>query len=421
MGKRRTAAKGTTKTSLVAGEAAEQTRAVYGEKFIPLILCAAGVLAYSNSLHAPFVFDDRFHIADNALVHQFWPWQILTHSSRPIVQLSLAWNYMLGGLDPWGYHVFNMVVHILAALVLYGVVGRTLSSSLLKAKFGRSAHWLAGLVAAIWLLHPIETQAVTYIVQRGESLMGLFYLLTLYCVIRHSESGRSRQADWWKAAAVVSCLVGMACKGGMTTAPIVVLLYDRAFLSRSWSGLMRRKGLYLGLAATWLVYPLVLANSPAEWKDTAGFGYTGVSWLQYARTQPAVILHYLRLTVWPDSLCLDYAWPVARTAGEIVPQSLVILGLLSATIWAWRRSPAIGFLGVWFFLILAPSSSFIPIADLAFEHRMYLSSAAVITLGVVGLYLLGQRFSGAGNVKLRVFGWVAASLVVATMASLTIG
>jgi tetratricopeptide (TPR) repeat protein len=389
-------------------------------KFIPAIIVAAGIVAYLNSLHAPFIFDDRWHIVENVRIRRLWPpGEILTHSSRPVVHLSLALNYALGGLNPWGYHAFNVGIHILAALILYGVLRRTFLSSPLRPRWGAAAPWLAGLTALIWLVHPLQTESVTYTIQRGESLMGLFYLLTLYSLIRLD--GSPLNAIAWKAAAVASCLLGMACKGVIATAPVVVLLYDRAFLSPSWRELVRRrKGLYAALAATWLVYPVLLAQAPAEWRESAGFGYVGPSPLVYAMTQPSVILHYLRLALWPDQLCLDYGWPPVRGIGEAWAPGVVIGGLLAASVWAWRRKPAGGFLGAWFFLILMPTSSFLPIADIAVEHRMYLPLAAVVVLGVVGMVLVGQRGPAKGPIRIPVYAWVAGSLIVVGMAALTV-
>src|SRR5262249_10339323 len=154
-------------------------------------IVALGVAAYLNSLRAPFIFDDRYHIVENLRIRQLWPpWEILAHSSRPVVHLSLALNYALGGLDPWGYHAFNIGVHVLAALVLYGSLRATFLSDSLRHRWARVATPLAGMIAAIWLAHPIQTESVTYTIQRGESLMGLFYLLTLYCVIRLHRSER---------------------------------------------------------------------------------------------------------------------------------------------------------------------------------------------------------------------------------------
>jgi protein O-mannosyl-transferase len=355
------------------------------EKFYPAFIVFAGIIAYYNSLRAPFIFDDRYHIVENARIRELWPLgQLLFHTSRPVVILSLALNYALGGLNPVGYHIFNLGVHILAALALYGIVRRTLV--LRTQPWRAAAPWLAVAIASIWMVHPIQTESVTYTIQRGESLTGLFYLFTLYCVIRVTESPKAI----WKGAAVASCLLGMGTKGGvMLTGPVLILLYDRIFVSRSWSEVARQRwGLYASLAATWLAYPLMLAAAPEEWKESAGFGYAGASPLQYAMTQPKVVLHYLRLSLWPDQLCLDYGWPVARGTGEILPFLIILGGIAAATLIVWRKRPALAFLGAWFFIVLMPTSSFVPIADVAVEHRMYLPLAAVIALIVTGLFLL---------------------------------
>ncbi len=390
-----------------------------------MLVVAAGLGAYSNSFHDVFVFDDRWHIVDNPHIRQLWPpWEILTHSSRPVVHLSLALNYALGALNPWGYHAFNLVIHLLAALVLYGVVHRTFLSEPLRSRWAGASAWLAAAVALIWVVHPLQTEAVTYVIQRGECLMGLFYLLTLYCAIR---SNGSPLARWWIAGAVLSCVLGIASKEVIATAPVVVLLYDRVFLARSWREVMQRRGmLYAGLAATLLLVPVLMANGPAEvpgWQPTAGFGYKGITPEDYLLTQGGVILHYLRLVFWPYPLCLDYGWgygwPVARTISEALPGLLIVGGLAAAAVWAWRRKPALAFVGAWFFIILAPTSSFVPIADLVFEHRMYLSLAAVIVLAVVFVYRLGERLLGARRQLRQVLGGVVTAAVVVPLAGLT--
>ena len=361
------------------------------QKFIPLLVVAAGLLAYQNSFTGPFIFDDLRLIPENPAIRHLWPvWTIVGHTSRPVVHLSLAVNYALGGLSPWGYHLFNLAIHILAALTLYGVVRRTCLLAKSPPTWREAASWLAVGIAVIWVVHPLQTESVTYIIQRGESLMGLFYLLTLYCVIR--SHGSSRRI-WWETGGVVSCALAMGCKPVAASAPVMVLLYERAFMAGSWRELLQRRWkMYAGLAATWLLLLLLLANGPGEWKESAGFGYRKITPIQYALTQPAVIVHYLRLTFWPRPLCLDYNWPAAQTAAEVWPGLITIGALLVVTVWAWRRRPALGFPAAWFFIILAPTSSFIPIADLAFEHRMYLPLAAVVVLGVMGVYdLVGRR------------------------------
>jgi protein O-mannosyl-transferase len=411
--KRRVARPSATKASAEIALQEKPSGAI-GAKWIPLIIGLFGVAAYYNSLHVPFIFDDRFHIVENIRIRQFWPpWPYLLHTSRPVVYLSLALNYALGGLDPLGYHAFNIAVHIAAALVLYGILRRTFLSSSLRLPFGASSGWAAGLTALIWLVHPIQTESVTYTIQRGESSMGLFYLLTVYCVIRASASARS---TLWYAAAVASCWLGLGCKGVILTAPVVVLLYDRVFLAQSWGKALRQRWqLYAALAASWLWYPLLLSQAPVEWKESAGFDYAGASPLQYASTQPGVILHYLQLVFWPDKLCLDYGWRAARTAGDVVPQLLIVGALLVAAAWAWRRGQqAVGFAGAWFFIILIPTSSFIPIADLAVEHRMYLSLAAVVALTVAGAFLLARRLGVPAMV------WAACGVIVLSLTVLTI-
>ncbi|HXA14671.1 MAG TPA: hypothetical protein VNW23_06045, partial [Opitutaceae bacterium] len=150
----------------------------------------AAFAAYHNSFSGPFVFDDLGSIPDNPTIRHFRPvWPVLSPSTpgvgvsgRPLLNLSFALNYAISGLNVWSYHALNLAVHILGGLVLFGVVRRTLLR--LGGKFEAGALPLALLAALIWTVHPVQTASVTYISQRAESLMGLCYLLTLYCFIR---------------------------------------------------------------------------------------------------------------------------------------------------------------------------------------------------------------------------------------------
>ncbi len=166
----------------------------FGTEGVCLILIlAAGLWAYSNSFSGVFVLDDVRAIVQNETIRSLTPIeQVLsppprsTVSGRPIANLSFAINYAISALDVRSYHVLNLLIHLACALTLFGVVRRTLQSSSLRASVGADATYVAAAVALIWVVHPLTTSAVAYVVQRVESLMSLFYLLTLYCAIRAS-------------------------------------------------------------------------------------------------------------------------------------------------------------------------------------------------------------------------------------------
>ena len=301
-------------------------------------LILAGLAAYSDSFHGPFIFDDATFL-DDPEAKTLWPiWPTLA-AQRPVVQFTLALCYSVGGPGELSYHIFNVAVHLLAALALFGIVRRTLTLPALKGRFDtKAATAIAFCAALLWLLHPLQTQAVTYIVQRSESLMGLFYLLTLYCFIR---SGSSPRQVRWHAAAVACCLLGMASKEVMVSAPLIVLLYDRIFFTGSFAETLRRRwGLYLALAATWLVLGRSVGEAVGAHAVSAGFNLPQATPFEYARSEFGIILHYLRLAFLPTGLCLDYDWPIANGIWDIVPGAVVVGGLLAATVWALTRRPA---------------------------------------------------------------------------------
>ena len=222
------------------------------------ILVAAGVAVYANSFAGVFLMDDA-SITDHAFL---WKYGSLREclfgsdfASRPLVGLSVLLNFSISGLNVWSYHAFNLIVHLLASVTLFGVLRRTFQTERLRQRFGAHATWLAFACALLWNVHPLQTGTVTYISQRAEGLMSLFYLLSLYCVIR---GFGSRAPRWWHVGAIGACVLGMGCKQVMVTAPVVILLYDCAFLSGSFRGALglgaerqgrSRRGLYLGLGA----------------------------------------------------------------------------------------------------------------------------------------------------------------------------
>ncbi len=355
-----------------------------------LTIVVGGWLAYSDSFGGPFIFDDG---ALESLVGMRK--QLMGHilaGTRPVVDLTFVLNYRLGGLDVGGFHKLNLAIHLLAALTLFGLARRTLELPAVARRFGeRDSTPVAFCIALLWAVHPLLTQSVTYITQRAESLMGLFFLLTLYCFIR---AASARRPGAWNAGAVAACALGMGCKQVMVAAPLVALVYDRCFIAGSFREALRRRwGLYLALAATWLLLARSALIAFEPHPITAGFALADISPIRYARNETGVILHYLRLAFWPSGLCLDYGWPITVSLWATAPSCIVMAMLLAATIWALVRKPMWGFLGAWFFLILAPTSSFKPIRDLAFEQRMYLPLAAVVALAVLAAHLLSERLA----------------------------
>jgi tetratricopeptide (TPR) repeat protein len=376
---------------------------------IPALLLVATTLVWAGSLEGTFVFDDRRILTEEALHTLESPRRILAGTSRPLLKFSLALNWAAGGSDPWGYHAVNLAIHALAGLALYGVLRRSLLAPKLAGRYAASAPWLAASAALLWLLHPLATQAVTYVIQRGESLAGLALATTLYGAIRVAEGERGLA---WGSAAVLACAAGMGTKEGMVVAPLLVWLHDRTFFAGSaLAALRRRWGLYAGLAATWSIPFFWIGAETLFAGEFARPDLPRPTPLEYARTQPAVVLHYLRLAFFPAPLCFDYAWRPAQTAGEIVPPLLAVGALLAAGVWLFWRGSGLGFLAVWFFGLLAPTSSFFPIQDLAVEHRMYLPLAAPITAAV----LLGDRaLAGVGRLR----PWLGGALVAAVAAAL---
>jgi len=431
------------------------------------VLVFAGLVAYHASFSSPFVFDDQPSIVDNPTLRRLWPlWSVffpprgsaLTVAGRPVVNFTLAVNHAISGTGVWSYHVFNLAMHLAAGLALFGIVRRTLLAPagrrLLGAEAGNgTAALLVGWTAALlWTLHPLQTEAVTYVVQRTESLMGCFYLLTLYCfvrgagittgvtgkadsgwrsIFRHGVHGdrtesteefpspqRDRGAQkhipsalWgenaWFILSVISCLLGMGCKEVMVSAPVIVLLYDRTFAAGSFGGAWRRRrGYYLGLAATWVPLALLVASTGGNRDGTAGFD-VGVPWHAYWLTQCEAVARYLGLALWPHPLVFEYGTFWVSRVAEIVPGALLAAALVGATAIALRRWPAAGFLGAWFLAILAPTSLVPGTIQMIVEHRMYLPLAALAALEAVALFrCVGRAGLPAALAAAAALGWL---------------
>ena len=353
-----------------------------------LVIAAAALAAYHNSFTVPFVFDDEPAILSNLSIRSLWrAWSPpvnggITVAGRPVLNFTLAVNYAISGTDPWSYHALNLLIHLAAGVVLFGVVRRTLLQPGLAPRFGPHAFEIALLGAVLWTVHPLQTESVTYVVQRAESLMGLFFLLTLWCFIRACEPGAARQ---WRWPALAACLAGMATKEVMAVAPLIVLLYDRTFVAGSFRSAWReRRGLHLALAATWLLLGWLVLGSG----DRGGSFDLGDlrTWWRYDLTQFVAVVRYLRLAVWPHPLVFDYGTFWIERLSAILPHVVIVTALLTATVVALVRRPVWGFLGSWFFVILAPSSVLPGTVQMIVEHRMYLPLAALAVIAAAAGY-----------------------------------
>ena len=152
----------------MSGKTARTGESPAAPRWLPAAIAAAGFAAYANSLSVPFHLDDVTWIQRNDEIRSLTdPARLLGATSRPILKLTLAMNYAVGGLDPRGFHAVNVVIHVLAALTLYGIVRRTLRSAGFRDRLGDAGPWLAAAIALLCMLHPLQTQAVTYVVQRG--------------------------------------------------------------------------------------------------------------------------------------------------------------------------------------------------------------------------------------------------------------
>jgi tetratricopeptide (TPR) repeat protein len=330
-------------------------------------IIAAAFVAYHNSLGGALVFDDIPAIRDNATVRTLWPPVAFAPprdtglGGRPLANFSFAISHALGGGDVRAHHAVNLLLHAGSALLLFGIVRRAL---------GRGRPGIALAAALLWVVHPLATGSVTYLSQRTELLMAFCWLLTLYCFARG-----------WLAASVIACAGGMMSKESMATAPLIVLLLDRTFVAGTFRAALRqRRVYYAGLAATWGILGYLLTTGLHQ--RSVGFGL-GVSAVDYALTECRAVLLYLKLAVWPAPLVFDYGRAYEANAVTTVLCASLVLLLLGWTVRAVFRGGAAGCALGCFFLLLAPSSSFVPVAETPIaENRAYLPLAVVIVAAV---------------------------------------
>ncbi len=362
----------------------EGLSAVHKNKWFNLL--AFGLIAlmilitYSNTFKASFHFDDNPAITDNPLIKRVTVDNIMwaLRTNRPVVNLSLMLNYQLSGLNVIGWHVFNIAVHIANASFVYMLILWTLDMPVFARKYAEKAKRMALFGALLFAVHPIQTEAVTYIISRTELLATFFYLATFLLFIQ----GVRKKKFAYYIAAFFTSLCSMASKEWAVTLPATLFLYDFLFLSagKMKTALSRWK-VYILIAVPWAVVANTLSAVITAPNASVGFNMEtkrGLTAWTYLLTSFNVLWTYIRLLFLPINQNIDYDYPVARTLFEF-PTLLSLIGhiaVVGTAFWLYKKKNwlLIPFGVAWFYITLSPVQSFVPILDVIFEHRLYLPS-----------------------------------------------
>jgi tetratricopeptide (TPR) repeat protein len=370
-------------------------------------LVALGIIAYSNSFDAPLVFDDLLTVQTNSAV-RFGEFNWNPLSGRALLFITFTLNFLWTGQDVWSYHLVNLFFHLINALLLFFVADHIFHKAIPSAGHGRAQAFVA---AGFFLLHPVQTESVTYISSRSELLSLLFYLAAFLFFIKWPE----RKVGFLVSLCVaVPFLLALSSKETAISLPAVIFLYDFLFLSgASLRPLLSRWRFYLPfllgtIGAAYYIGTVTLRASIGS--TLAGH----LSSFHYFLTELRVIVRYVYLTFIPVGLNLDYDFRPSTNPFEIrVVASFVFLAAIACLGWVLRKTqPVLSFAIFWFFLTLAPTSSFVPIIDLIFEHRMYLPLAGVCVAIPILLQVVARKLNDWFGVPFRPGVYAAVLLAV---------
>ena len=433
------------------GEKGRNRAAVIGRRFHVIALAAMVVLAgsiYGNALHAPFQFDDRENISKVRTFDHIRRAleQPTLYKHRLVPYVTLAVDYRLWGNSTFGYHLFNVIVHVLNAFLVYLIAIRVLacggtrkdregaaggedevcpagssshlgSLSLSGPRDEQSRHILGLMVGLLFLAHPLQTNAVTYIVQRMVALVTLFYLGSFYAFVRaHPVDGKTGALSkgLLLLVSVVSFCLALWSKEIAVTLPGMIVVYYVLFVMEN-----RRRALLKGvlhLAPVILLLGVIgysylyhqMGTLPA-WSEPSGGHDWGMKHSLY--TQVYVVVEYLKLLAFPlpRLMNVDHDIPVAQTFWQISTfgSALILIGVLLAGLWLVRRSKVMAFGIFWFFIALIPSSSVWPIWDRMVEYRTYLPGFGFHLVLGMAMYLIGGLVVAQTGARK---GWIWAPL-----------
>lgn len=362
-----------------------------------LALATVTVLAavpYWPSLGGDFVYDDPNAVSQSTLIRSLTPLRpFLQLSTRPLTDYTYAINYAIGGLSPRPFHVTGVLLHVGTSLLAYALAWLTLGLPSLAPRYGAARRAIAWAAAALFAVHPLASETVAYISSRSEGLVAMWYLLAVVAFVRAATAAPGR-AWRWVALTTLAAVAGAASKETAFTLFAVLPVYDWLLLAdRRWRRvhwrLIAMPLVPLALVALVLLLRALLGQmSLGDYAATAGFSFDRFGPLRYLATQLGVIAHYLRLVVLPFGQTFDYDWPLA-SAGAPLAVLVPLLLLAGLAVGAWRlraTQPLATFAAAWTLLILAPTSSLMPIADLAVERRMYLPLVGLLLLAAAWLH-----------------------------------
>ena len=373
----------------------ENSRRVDPDLISILALLAFGLIAYSNSFTAAFQYDDFLHILRNEALLDLTDLSRIFNYTRErfLPYLSLAINYRISKFDPIGYHIFNFFIHYIATIFLYFLFIEILDGPAMQGlEPGLSKRVGAFLAAGIFFLHPLQTESVTYVIQRAESMAGMFYLATLFFYVKARRAGTRNVLLGYSILVGITAVCAVFSKETAVTLPVMIVVFEIFFFNTSIKELLRKKLILVVLvpAAAILVFKLKpLIRSDFFYDPGPGMGFTRK---QYLLTQFCVLLTYLRLFFWPAGQNIDWDYPLATNffALQTFSSFLFLLTLLILAFFAYRRLRLLSLGIIAFFITLAPTSSIIPLRDVIFEHRMYLA-VAFLAMGCVHIFSFGLK------------------------------
>ena len=362
------------------------------ETWLLMFLGVLVFLVYTSTLTGPFIFDDKPNIRQNPHIRleRLSPGGIASAAfespakHRPVANISFALNYYFHRYNPVGYHFVNILIHIINGILLYLFTKATLQTPTLKTDFERlAAGWIPLFTAFIWTLHPLQTQSVSYIVQRMNGLATMFYLLCLWFYVKYRLLKKTERSFWLLFCCTASGVLAIGSKEIAASLPIFIILYEWYFFQNlSFHWLKKKLPFIAGALVLFAILSLLFLGADPLDRITAGYLNRSLTVAQRVLTEFRVVIFYLSLLIWPhpSRLNLDHEFMISHSLIDPITTLLSIVaiaGAIGAAIYFAKKAPLVSFSILWFFGNLVIESSVIGL-EIIFEHRTYLPSLMLV-------------------------------------------